>query len=192
LCRGVYNDGANLLIGKEFDGSVRKDSKQGCGMPAEESSCAVFAVDVFHRGDDPKPAAGVFCELGIRGLEEDFDAVEGGDHCFGLFHIPSAHAQDIGMKREMYSTPCQSSSKPSPPYVVEALLVRLLRLRCYRVVVCGADSQLLLPRLVHLSWFVGEQRGRGGIFQEGRGHSLPPRGFGVYYLLAGVGIVIPP
>ena len=48
-------------------------------MPAEEPSGAVFAVDVFHGCDHSKPAASVFCELGIGGLEEDFDTVEGGN-----------------------------------------------------------------------------------------------------------------
>jgi hypothetical protein len=48
-------------------------------MPAEEPSCAVFAVDVFHRRYHAEPAAGIFRELGVRGLEEDFYSVEGGD-----------------------------------------------------------------------------------------------------------------
>jgi hypothetical protein len=53
-------------------------------MSAEETACAVFAVDVCHGGYDAGPGAGVFLELGVGGLEEDFDAVEGGDYGFGL------------------------------------------------------------------------------------------------------------
>lgn len=51
----------------------------------------------------------------------------------------------------MYSAPGQTSRDASPPDVVDALLVRLLRLRCYRIIVCWTNSQLLSPLLVHLS-----------------------------------------
>ena len=53
-------------------------------MPAEETTRAIFAVDVNHGGYDARPRARVFPELGIGGLEEDFDSVEGGNHGFGL------------------------------------------------------------------------------------------------------------
>jgi hypothetical protein len=53
-------------------------------MSAEETPCAVFAVDVGHGGYDAGPGAGVFLELRVGGLKEDFDAVEGGDYGFGL------------------------------------------------------------------------------------------------------------
>jgi hypothetical protein len=53
-------------------------------MSAEETACAIFAVDVCHGGYDAGPGAGVLLELGVGGLEEDFDAVERGDYSFGL------------------------------------------------------------------------------------------------------------
>ena len=53
-------------------------------MTAEETSHAVLSVDVSHSGDNAKPGAGIFRELGVRGLEEDFHAVERTDDCFGL------------------------------------------------------------------------------------------------------------
>ena len=56
-------------------------------MSAEETPCAVFAVDVGHGGYDAGPGAGVFLELRVGGLKEDFDAVEGGDYGFGLGQI---------------------------------------------------------------------------------------------------------
>lgn len=53
-------------------------------MAPEEPSAAFLEVYVFHRGSDSERGAGVFCELGIAGLEEDFDAIER-RHCrFGL------------------------------------------------------------------------------------------------------------
>lgn len=54
-------------------------------MPAEETTEPVLLVDVSHGGYDAEPGAGVFGELGVGGLEEDFDAVEGADDRFGLW-----------------------------------------------------------------------------------------------------------
>ena len=53
-------------------------------MTAEETSHAILSVDVSHGGYDAEPGAGIFGELGVRGLEEDFDTVERTDDCFGL------------------------------------------------------------------------------------------------------------
>ena len=53
-------------------------------MTAEETSHAVLSVDVSHRGDDAEPGPGIFGELRVRGLEEDFHTVERTDDCFGL------------------------------------------------------------------------------------------------------------
>jgi hypothetical protein len=53
-------------------------------VSAEEASCAFVFVNVSHGCHDAEPGAGVFCELGIAGLEEDLDAVEGRDYCFCL------------------------------------------------------------------------------------------------------------
>jgi len=55
--------------------------------------------------------------------------------------------------------------------------MRFLPLRCYRIVICWADSKFLPADIwscVHLSWSVLEHRGGSGITEEGRGHSLPP------------------
>jgi hypothetical protein len=49
-----------------------------------ETECAFGAEDVAHGAGYAEPGAGVFCELGVGGLEEDLDAVEGGDEGFGL------------------------------------------------------------------------------------------------------------
>ena len=53
-------------------------------MAPEETKPAVGMVNVAHRAESAKPAAGVFGEGGGGGLEEDFDAVKGGDAGFGL------------------------------------------------------------------------------------------------------------
>lgn len=53
-------------------------------MAAEEAAGAGGGVDGAHGGEDAGPGAGVFLELGVGGLEEDFDAVEGADYGFGL------------------------------------------------------------------------------------------------------------
>lgn len=54
-------------------------------MPAKETAQAVLLVDVPHGGYDAEPRAGVFGELRVGGLEENFDAVEGADDRFGLW-----------------------------------------------------------------------------------------------------------
>ena len=66
-------------------------------MPTEEPAQAVLAVDVAHGGHDAKPGAGVLGELGVGGLEEDLDAVEGADDGFGL---EKWSAQDPAMCRQ--------------------------------------------------------------------------------------------
>lgn len=53
-------------------------------MATEESSSAVLLVDIPHGRDDTEPRAGIFCELGVRGLKQDFDAVKWTDDGFGL------------------------------------------------------------------------------------------------------------
>lgn len=53
-------------------------------MPTEEPTHAVLAVDVAHGGHNAKPGTGIFSKLGVGGLEEDFDTVEGADDSFGL------------------------------------------------------------------------------------------------------------
>lgn len=53
-------------------------------MATKEPAHAILPVDITHRHHCAEPGAGVFCELWIRGLEKNFDAVEGTDHSFGL------------------------------------------------------------------------------------------------------------
>ena len=43
-----------------------------------------MSIDVADGGEDAKPAAGIFGEVGIGGLEEDLDAVERADYRFCL------------------------------------------------------------------------------------------------------------
>lgn len=74
-------------------------------MPAEESPCAIFFVDVFHGRHDAEPAASIFRELGGRGLEEDLDTVERRDDRFGC-------------------GACETPRETGTPYVIEGLLVR--------------------------------------------------------------------
>lgn len=81
---GGDEDGAELLVGEEFDGGVGEDAQQGGGVAPEEPAEAGLPVDVPHGGHDAEPGAGVFGELRVGGLEEDFDAVEGADDGFGL------------------------------------------------------------------------------------------------------------
>ncbi len=77
-------DGAELLVGEEFDGGVGEDAQEGGGVAPKEPAQAGLPVDVPHGGHDAEPGAGVFGELRVGGLEEDFDAVEGADDGFGL------------------------------------------------------------------------------------------------------------
>jgi len=52
-------------------------------VPSEKSTCAVRFVDIADRCYSARPGAGVFLELRVRCLEQDFDAVEGRDDGFG-------------------------------------------------------------------------------------------------------------
>lgn len=81
---GGDEDGADLLVGEEFDGRVGEDAEEGCGVTAEQTADAGLPVDVPHGSHDAEPGAGVFGELGVGGLKEDFDAVEGAHDGFRL------------------------------------------------------------------------------------------------------------
>lgn len=67
----------DLFICNEFDGSVGEDSEECCGVATVETEDAGGAADFVDRGENAGPGAGVFDELGIGGLEEDLDTVEG-------------------------------------------------------------------------------------------------------------------
>ena len=80
----LYDAGADLLVGEEFDAGVGEDAEEGGGVAFEEAADTGGGVDVVHGCGEAGPGAGVFCELGVFGLEEDFHAVEGADYSFCL------------------------------------------------------------------------------------------------------------
>ena len=84
MSRGGDNDGADLLIGEEFDSGVGENAEEGGAVATEEATEAVLGIDVSHSGYNAEPGAGVFGEVGVGGLEEDFDAIEGPDKSLGL------------------------------------------------------------------------------------------------------------
>jgi hypothetical protein len=84
LCLVFYDHRADLLVGEELYGRVGENAQEGCGVSSEEPAEPLLLVDVAHGGYDAEPGARVFGELGVGGLEEDFDAVEGADDGFGL------------------------------------------------------------------------------------------------------------
>ena len=77
-------DGTDLLVCEKLDGGIGEDAEEGGGMATEETAEARLAVDVTHSCHHAEPGAGIFCKLRVGCLEEDFDAVEGADNCFGL------------------------------------------------------------------------------------------------------------
>lgn len=56
-------------------------------MAFEEPADPRREVDVADGGGEARPGTGVFCELRVAGLEEDFDPVEGADYGFCLLFI---------------------------------------------------------------------------------------------------------
>jgi hypothetical protein len=76
--------GSDLLICEELNSGVGEDTKEGCGVAAEEASETILVINVTHGGYDAEPAASVLGELRIGSLEEDLYAVERTDNCFGL------------------------------------------------------------------------------------------------------------
>lgn len=73
-----------MLVGEKLDSGIREDAEEGCRVAFEETADAGGSIDVPHRDGDAGPRAGVFCEVGVAGLKEDFYAIEGADHCLGL------------------------------------------------------------------------------------------------------------
>ena len=112
---GGDEDGAELLVGEEFDGGVGEDAEEGRGMASKEPAEARLPVDVPHGSYDAEPRAGVFGELGVGGLEEDFDAVEGADDRFCLGDTVSTHNAgtllDMLLYFKAYRTPGQPASE---------------------------------------------------------------------------------
>ena len=87
-----------MLICEELDAGVWEDTKKGCGMAFEESAHAGRNVDVSHRNGDAGPGAGVFCEVGVAGLEEDLYTVKGADYGFGLALYVSLGIEEVAQK----------------------------------------------------------------------------------------------
>lgn len=95
---GRDEEGTELLVGEEFDGGVGENAEQGCGMPPEEPAHAVGLVDVPHCGHNAEPGAGVFRELRVGGLEQDFDPVKRTDEGFGLIFDTVVRGGKCGLR----------------------------------------------------------------------------------------------
>jgi hypothetical protein len=80
----LYYATAYLLVGEEFDAGVGKDAEECCRVALEETTYSGANVDVANCRRESAPRAGVFRELGVAGLEEDFYAVEGAYYCLCL------------------------------------------------------------------------------------------------------------
>lgn len=117
------NDGADLFVGQEFDTGVGEDPKQCRRVTSVQAHPALVSVDVLHGAHDAEPGTGVFGELRIAGLEEDFDSVERRNQGFGLdsmsvcAHCPEAWVQNnsqqilLGRQRRptsIHSSKCES------------------------------------------------------------------------------------
>lgn len=86
---------ADLLVGEELDAGIGKDTQQRGGMTSVQAQHALLTVYVPHRRRDAEPRAGIFCELGTAGLEEDFHSVEGCDDGLGLEEMRSQQERGI-------------------------------------------------------------------------------------------------
>lgn len=121
--RGGRNEHrAELLIGEEFDGCVGEDAEEGGGMASEETAEAGLPIYISHGSYHAEPRAGVFGKLGVRGLEEDFDAVEGADDRFCLGNTVSMQGAggllNMMLCFEAYRTSGQPASEPCPKDIV--------------------------------------------------------------------------
>lgn len=95
-----YQRGAELLIGKEFDGGVREYAEERGRVTAEEPAHARLGIDVAHGGHDAKPRARVFGKLRIGGLEEDFHPVERADDSLSLEDLLEIFDKLVGLGYE--------------------------------------------------------------------------------------------
>ena len=73
-----------LFVCNKLNGGVGEDTEECCRVSSEETLHAILSVYIFHGGYDAEPGAGIFCELGARGLKKNFNPVKGADNCFGL------------------------------------------------------------------------------------------------------------
>jgi hypothetical protein len=72
-----YYATAYLLVGEKFDAGIGENAEECCRVTLEETTYSGADVDVADCRRETTPRAGVFRELGVAGLEEDFYAVEG-------------------------------------------------------------------------------------------------------------------
>lgn len=75
---------AELLVGKELDSGVGEDAEKRGRVTPKKAAHPRLAVDIAHCGHNAEPGAGVFDELRVGGLEEDFNPVERADDGLGL------------------------------------------------------------------------------------------------------------
>ena len=85
LLRAIGDDGRSyLVVGKEFYAGVGEDAEEGSRVAFEQTADAVLGVDVAQGKMQTGPAASVFDEGGVAGLQKDLDAVERTDDGFAL------------------------------------------------------------------------------------------------------------
>lgn len=84
LRRSSDDNGAELLVGNEFDGSIWEDTQEGSRVATEKPTNTVLFINIAHSCYNAEPGASIFRELGVGRLEKDFDAIEGADQSFGL------------------------------------------------------------------------------------------------------------
>jgi hypothetical protein len=65
-------------------------------MTAKQTSYPFVSIDVPHGSHHSEPASGVLCELRIRSLEEDLDAVKWADDGFGLEEVSTSVVTVVG------------------------------------------------------------------------------------------------
>ena len=81
--RGGHEEGLRLVVCHEVDRGVGEDAEEGGGVALEEAADAMLAVDERHGAERAAPCTRVLLEVGVGGLEEDLDAVEGRDDRLG-------------------------------------------------------------------------------------------------------------
>lgn len=81
---GRDDDSAVLLVGEELDASVREDAQQRRRVTPEQTAETFTAANIAEGPREAEPVTGIFREMGVGGLEEDFDAVQRSYYGFGL------------------------------------------------------------------------------------------------------------
>ena len=65
----------HLVIGHELDRSIGEDPDQSCRVPLEECPTSAFLVNFRTSAKRSAPSPGIFLEVRIGCLKEDFDSV---------------------------------------------------------------------------------------------------------------------